>query len=79
VLTVAHRLGTIIYYDRVMVLSGPVPGPAGRIEQYDSPANLLKDTEGAFYKMCFKTGDIDTLIAEANKAQAEATSRTVMR
>ena len=44
-LTVAHRLGTIIYYDRVMVLSGPVPGPAGRIEQYDSPANLLKDTE----------------------------------
>jgi len=75
VLTVAHRLGTIIYYDRVMVLSGPVPGPAGRIEQFDSPANLLRQKDGAFYRMCLKTGDIETLIAQADKAAAEASRR----
>merc|ERR1711907_326685 len=62
VLTVAHRLGTIIYYDKVMVLSGPVPGPAGRIIQFDSPSKLLEDKEGTFYKMCEKTGDLPNLI-----------------
>ena len=62
-----------------MVLSGPVPGPAGRIEQFNTPANLLKDKEGAFYAMCHKTGDIETLIAEANKAEARAINERGVR
>ncbi len=36
VLTIAHRLDTIADYDRVMVLA------AGRVAEFDVPANLLK-------------------------------------
>lgn len=49
VLTIAHRLNTIIDCDRVLVLD------AGEILEFDSPYNLLK-TRGHFYKMCTKTG-----------------------
>lgn len=42
VLTIAHRLHTIIQSDRVLVLD------AGRVKEYDTPAALLKQTGGAF-------------------------------
>lgn len=49
VLTIAHRLNTIIDCDRVLVLD------AGVILEFDSPYALLK-SKGAFYEMCQKTG-----------------------
>lgn len=61
VLTVAHRLGTIIYYDRVMVLG------EGEILEFGTPLELLK-RQGEFYKMCDKTGDLANLSREAEKA-----------
>mmetsp|Transcript_22467 Transcript_22467/g.19959 ORF Transcript_22467/g.19959 Transcript_22467/m.19959 type:complete len:175 (+) Transcript_22467:312-836(+) len=43
VLTIAHRLNTIINSDRVLVLS------KGEVEEYDDPQTLLEDTESMFY------------------------------
>ena len=43
--TIAHRLNTISDYDLIMVMD------KGRIAEYDSPKNLLKNTNSLYYKM----------------------------
>ncbi|KAJ3116514.1 hypothetical protein HDU96_009500 [Phlyctochytrium bullatum] len=50
VLTIAHRLNTIIDYDRVLVMD------AGQISEYDSPANLLDRADSKFRAMVAETG-----------------------
>lgn len=50
VITVAHRLQTVLDYDKVLVLS------QGRVLEYDSPANLLAKEGGEFRKMCEASG-----------------------
>jgi ABC-type multidrug transport system fused ATPase/permease subunit len=55
VLTIAHRLKTIIDYDRILVLS------AGRIVELDTPRNLL-DQRGVFWSMVRESGEIDELL-----------------
>ncbi len=46
VITIAHRLNTIMKCDRVLVLS------FGEVVEFDSPGNLLKDTNSEFFKLC---------------------------
>src|SRR3989338_4998008 len=45
VVAIAHRLSTVVNFDKVMVLDG------GRIIEAGSPRDLLRDAESYFYKM----------------------------
>ncbi|RXW13458.1 hypothetical protein EST38_g12398 [Candolleomyces aberdarensis] len=50
ILTIAHRLRTVIDYDRVMLLD------QGRIIEFDKPSTLLSDSSSHFYALCKATG-----------------------
>ncbi|KAF9531155.1 multidrug resistance-associated ABC transporter [Crepidotus variabilis] len=50
ILTIAHRLRTVIDYDRVMLLD------QGRIVEFDKPALLLDDPSSQFHSLCKATG-----------------------
>ena len=50
VMTIAHRLNTIMDYDRIMVLD------KGRLVEFASPEELLGDTKSIFYGMAVDAG-----------------------
>ncbi|KAF9023271.1 ATP-binding cassette transporter [Hymenopellis radicata] len=50
ILTIAHRLRTVIDHDRVMLLD------EGRIIEFDSPSALLGDANSRFCALCKATG-----------------------
>ncbi|KZT03607.1 multidrug resistance-associated ABC transporter [Laetiporus sulphureus 93-53] len=45
-LCVAHRLNTIVYYDRVLVMD------AGQVVEYDTPLNLYDKEDSIFRSLC---------------------------
>ena len=49
VITVAHRIKTIINYDKILVLN------KGEIVEYDSPQNLIKNEKSLFYQLYSKS------------------------
>ncbi|CCH46371.1 Oligomycin resistance ATP-dependent permease [Wickerhamomyces ciferrii] len=46
ILCIAHRLKTILGYDRILVLE------QGEIEQFDEPVTLFNEVDGIFRQMC---------------------------
>ncbi|XP_076114149.1 multidrug resistance-associated protein 1-like [Mytilus galloprovincialis] len=52
VLTIAHRLNTVMDYNRIMVLDN------GKIIQFDTPENLLRHPGGLFYQLAKDSGII---------------------
>ncbi|KAI9746517.1 MAG: ABC transporter 7 [Claussenomyces sp. TS43310] len=64
IITIAHRLQTIVDYDKVLVLD------KGRVVEYGHPHELLKKEgkEAVFKGMCEMSGDIDSLQNAAKKA-----------
>ncbi|KAJ1725528.1 Transporter of the ATP-binding cassette (ABC) [Coemansia erecta] len=60
-LCIAHRLRTIVDYDKVLVLD------QGQVVEYDTPYNLLKRSDGLFKHMCMKSGEYDHLFSAAER------------
>ncbi|XP_055927292.1 multidrug resistance-associated protein 1-like isoform X1 [Argiope bruennichi] len=50
VITIAHRLNTIIDYDKIVVME------SGSIREVGNPKILLKDPDSTFYQMCKDAG-----------------------
>ena len=62
IITIAHRLQTIIDYDKVLVLD------KGRLVEFDSPWELIAREESIFRGMCEMSGDLDILQQAAREA-----------
>lgn len=50
ILTIAHRINTIMDNDRIIVLD------QGHIAEFDTPENLLNRTDSLFYSLCSEAG-----------------------
>lgn len=62
IITIAHRLQTIIDYDKVLVLD------KGKVIEYDSPWELISRQGSIFHGMCEMSGDLEALTEGARKA-----------
>ena len=55
-LTIAHRLNTIMDYDKVLVMD------KGRVAEFGSPKDLLEDNNGLFSNLVDSTGNESSLV-----------------
>ncbi|KAJ2063092.1 hypothetical protein GGI17_001939 [Coemansia sp. S146] len=65
---IAHRLRTIIDYDRVLVLD------KGKAAEFDKPWSLLQRKGGIFRSMCETSGEYEQLVAAAQRKNQLATT-----
>ncbi|KAJ3403849.1 hypothetical protein HDU80_003663 [Chytriomyces hyalinus] len=65
ILTIAHRLKTVVDYDRVLVLD------LGKVVEYGTPLELINNDAGSGYfrKMCEDSGEMNELIRIAERAE----------
>ncbi|KAI9355946.1 P-loop containing nucleoside triphosphate hydrolase protein [Zopfochytrium polystomum] len=69
VLTVAHRLNTVVDYDRVLVMGD------GKVLEYDEPSVLLERDDSVFKSMVAETGDGNALLLKGLADEASAKRR----
>lgn len=62
IITIAHRLQTIIDYDKVLVLD------QGRVMEFDHPWTLINKPDGLFRGMCDNSGNMEVLLDGAKRA-----------
>lgn len=62
IITIAHRLQTIVDYDKVLVLD------KGEVVEFGHPHELLKKEDGVFRSMCETSGELVSLKKAARKA-----------
>mmetsp|Transcript_32813 Transcript_32813/g.52531 ORF Transcript_32813/g.52531 Transcript_32813/m.52531 type:complete len:1421 (+) Transcript_32813:30-4292(+) len=53
ILTIAHRIDTILDYDKILIME------SGKILEFDSPANLLNDEESKFVEIVKSSFGVD--------------------
>ena len=70
ILTIAHRLRSVIDYDKILVMD------AGEVKEYDHPYSLLLNKESLFYSMCERSGELDSLIEMAKNAFVQKLNNT---
>lgn len=61
-ITIAHRLQTIIDYDKVLVLD------KGEVKEFGHPYELVSKQDGIFRGMCQSTDEFSTLVQTAKTA-----------
>jgi ABC-type multidrug transport system fused ATPase/permease subunit len=61
-ITIAHRLQTVVDYDKVLVLEG------GVVKEFGHPWELLGEKGGVFRGMCESSGEFGALENTARKA-----------
>ena len=64
ILTIAHRINTIIENDKVVCLEH------GRLQRMDSPAAMLRDPESMFAKLVAETGEQSARICARGRRSA---------
>lgn len=69
-ITIAHRLQTIIDYDKVLVLD------KGSVIEFGDPFDLISKQNGSFRSMCETSGELDALTATAKTANEARKSKT---
>lgn len=67
-ITIAHRLNTIINFDKLLVLH------QGEVAEFDHPWMLLQRPDGMFRRMCEASGDIEGLENLAREAWQRSAS-----
>lgn len=55
IITIAHRINTIVDSDRIVVLDH------GRVAEFDTPANLVAKKGGLFYELVREAGLLDSV------------------
>ncbi|TKW54979.1 ATP-dependent bile acid permease [Colletotrichum tanaceti] len=61
IITIAHRLQTIVDYDKVLVLD------KGAVVEYGHPYELIRKENGSFRSMCDMSGEYSVLLKAAKK------------
>lgn len=63
-ITIAHRLRTIMDYDKIIVLD------EGKVVEFDTPLRLV-EKKGIFHGMVVESGEFDALVEIARNAHGE--------
>ncbi|KAJ3267821.1 hypothetical protein HK104_005600 [Borealophlyctis nickersoniae] len=65
VVCIAHRLRTVMDYDKILVLD------RGQVVEYGTPYELVVREGGWLRRMCEESGEVDALVGIAERSEAE--------